>query len=112
MQRKEKYQINTYLCPSIYKHLQTFFSKFKFKVNMKFLRNLLASILGTLIALSIILLLFIAIGMALGETDKVVVKNNSVLEIKLNAEVKDYAPKGTDFLDEFLAFRDEKMGLN
>jgi protease-4 len=79
---------------------------------MKFLGNLLASILGTLIALGIIFLLFIVIAMALGETEKVVVKNNSVLEIKLDAVVKDYAPKGTDFLDEFLAFRDEKMGLN
>lgn len=79
---------------------------------MKFLGNLLASILGTLIALGIILLLFIVIGMALGETDKVVVKNNSVLEIKLDAAVKDYAPKGTNFLDEFLEFSDEKIGLN
>ena len=79
---------------------------------MKFLGNLLASILGTLIALGIIFLLFIVIGMALGETDKVVVKSNSVLEIKLDAVVKDYAPKGNDFLDEFLEFRDEKMGLN
>ena len=79
---------------------------------MKFLGNLLASILGTLIALGIIFLLFIVIGMALGETDKVVVKSNSVLEFKLDAVVKDYAPKGNDFLDEFLEFRDEKMGLN
>lgn len=79
---------------------------------MKFLRNLLASILGTLIALGIIFLLFVVIAMALGETEKVVVKNNSVLEIKLDAVVKDYAPKGNDFLDEFLAFRDEKIGLN
>jgi protease-4 len=79
---------------------------------MKFLRNLLASILGTMIALGIIFLLFIVIAMALGETDKVVVKNNSVLEIKLDAVVKDYAPKGNDFFDEFLALRDEKMGLN
>ncbi|WP_372766939.1 signal peptide peptidase SppA [Lutibacter sp.] len=79
---------------------------------MRFLRNLIASILGTLIALGILFILFIVIALALGESEKVVVKSNSVLEIKLDGEVKDYAPKGTDFLEEFLAFRDEKMGLN
>jgi len=79
---------------------------------MKFLRNLIASILGTMIALGILFILFIVIAMALGETEKVVAKSNSVLEIKLDGEVKDYDPKGTDFLEEFLAFRDEKMGLN
>lgn len=79
---------------------------------MRFLRNLIASILGTLIALGILFVLFIVIAMAFGETEKVVVKSNSVLEIKLDGSVKDYAPKGNDFLDEFLAFRDEKMGLN
>lgn len=79
---------------------------------MKFLGNLLASILGTLIALGIIFLLFIVIAMALGETDKVAVKSNSVLEIKFDGAVKDYAPKGNDFLDEFFAFTDGKVGLN
>ena len=79
---------------------------------MKFLGNLLASILGTLIALGILFMMFIVIAMAFGESEKVVVKGNTVLEIKLDALVKDYAPKGNDFLDEFFAFADEKMGLN
>ena len=79
---------------------------------MKFLGNLFASILGTLIALGIIFLLLIVIAMAVGEAEKVTVTSNSVLEIKLDGVVKDYAPKGTDLLDEFFALRDEKMGLN
>lgn len=79
---------------------------------MKFLGNLIASILGTLIALGIIFLLLIVIAMAVGEAEKVEVTSNSVLEIKLDGVVKDYAPKGTDLLDEFFALRDEKMGLN
>jgi protease-4 len=79
---------------------------------MKFLGNLIASILGTLIALGIIFLLLIVIAMAVGEAEKVEVTSNSVLEIKLDGIVKDYAPKGTDLLDEFFALRDEKMGLN
>ncbi|MDP3946617.1 MAG: signal peptide peptidase SppA [Lutibacter sp.] len=79
---------------------------------MKFLGNLLASILGTLIALGILFMMFIVIAMAFGETEKVMVKGNTVLEIKLDAVVKDYAPKGTNLLDEFFAFTDEKLGLN
>jgi protease-4 len=79
---------------------------------MKFLGNLLASILGTLIALGILFMMFIVIAMAFGESEKVMVKGNTVLEIKLDGLVKDYAPKGNEFLDEFFAFADEKMGLN
>ncbi len=79
---------------------------------MKFLGNLIASILGTLIALGILFMLFIVIAMAFGESEKVVVKSNSVLEIRLDDAIKDYSPKGTDFLDEFFAFSDKKMGLN
>jgi protease-4 len=79
---------------------------------MKFLGNLIASILGTLIALGIIFLLLIVIAMAVGEAEKVEVTSNSVLEIKLDGVVKDYAPKGTELLDEFFALSDEKMGLN
>ncbi|MFZ2430211.1 MAG: signal peptide peptidase SppA [Lutibacter sp.] len=79
---------------------------------MKFLGNLIASILGTLIALGIIFLLLIVIAMAVGEVEKVEVTSNSVLEIKLDGIVKDYAPKGTDLIDEFFALSDEKMGLN
>ena len=60
---------------------------------MKFLRNLLASIFGTLIALGIIFMLFVLIASVLTESEKIVVKKNSVLEIRLNAEIKDYAPK-------------------
>ena len=79
---------------------------------MKFLGNLIASILGTLIALGIVFILFVVIAMAIAESEKVAVKSNTVLEIKLDGVVKDYAPKGTDLLDEFFALRDEKMGLN
>ena len=79
---------------------------------MKFLRNLLASIFGTLIALSLVFILFIVVASALTDFDKVVVKNKSVLEIKLDALVKDYAPKGDDPFDEIFGFDDDKLGLN
>jgi protease-4 len=79
---------------------------------MRFLGNLIASILGTLIALGILFMMFIVIAMAFGETEKVEVKGNSVLVINLDGVVKDYAPKSMNPLDEFFAFADEKMGLN
>jgi len=79
---------------------------------MNFLRNLLASIFGTLIALGLILVLFLVVAAALGDTKKITVKKNSVLEIKLEAIVKDYAPKSDNPFDEILGFNDNKIGLN
>ncbi|WP_372745740.1 signal peptide peptidase SppA [Lutibacter sp.] len=79
---------------------------------MNFLRNLIASIFGTLIALGIILVLIVLVASAFGETDKIEVKANSVLEIKLDDEVKDYAPKSENPFDELFGFNDDKIGLN
>jgi len=79
---------------------------------MNFLRNLVASIFGTLIALGVILILFVLIASAIGETDKVSVKENSILEIKLDKQVKDYAPKSDNPLDEMFGLNDDKIGLN
>jgi protease IV len=79
---------------------------------MNFLRNLVASIFGTLIALGVIFMMFLLIAVAVGDAEKVTLKNNSVLEIKLETLVKDYAPKSTDPFDEFFGFNDEKIGLN
>ena len=79
---------------------------------MNFLRNLFASIFGTLIAFGIILVLIILVAAAFGETDKISVKENSVLEIKLEKTVKDFAPKSDNPLDELLGFNDDKIALN
>ena len=79
---------------------------------MNFLRNLLASIFGTLIALALILVLFLIVASALGDTKKITVAKNSVLEIKLETVVKDYAPKSGDPFDEIFGFNDNKIGLN
>ncbi|WP_224488772.1 signal peptide peptidase SppA [Robertkochia flava] len=59
---------------------------------MNFLRNLLASILGTLLALGIIfmLLLLIMVGATAGADPVVRVKNNSILRISLQGPVPDY----------------------
>lgn len=79
---------------------------------MKFLRNLLASIIGTFIALGTILFLFILIIAAIGGDDEVTVKSNSVLVIKLDKMVKDYAPKSDDPFDEIFGANNKKLGLN
>lgn len=79
---------------------------------MKFLRNLIASILGTLIAFGIAFFLFLIVVAALSETEVIKVSANSVLELNLEDQVKDYAPKSDDPLDELLGIYDNRMGLN
>jgi protease-4 len=83
---------------------------------MKFLRELLAAILGVFIAMGIMLVLFMifvsASASAFGDDDKVVVKTNSVLELKLEKPIKDYAPKSSDPLEALFEMGDEKLGLN
>ncbi|WP_456376144.1 signal peptide peptidase SppA [Lutibacter sp.] len=79
---------------------------------MNFLRNLLASIFGTLLALGLILILFVVVAAAFGDTKKVTVAKNTVLEIKLETVVKDYAPKSENPFDEIFGFSKRYIGLN
>jgi len=82
---------------------------------MKFLRELLAAILGVLIASAIMFLIFVifisASASSLSEDKKVVVKNNSVLELNLEDEVKDYVPKSDDPFQELFGMDEGKVGL-
>ncbi|RUA16323.1 MAG: signal peptide peptidase SppA, partial [Flavobacteriia bacterium] len=58
---------------------------------MNFLRNLLASILGSLMAFAIIMGMFFIFLMLMGSADDgIVVKRNSVLELGFMAPVLDY----------------------
>ncbi len=56
---------------------------------MKFLRELLAAILGVFIAFGIMFLMFMIMGSVFGNADKIVVKKDSVLELNLAERVKD-----------------------
>lgn len=79
---------------------------------MKFLRNLLATILGIFIALFLMFFVFIAIGSAFSSADKKTVKNNSVLVLKLENEIRDYYSVSDPFVDA-LGIDDTKiMSLN
>ena len=79
---------------------------------MKFLRNLIASIFGSLIALFLIFFIFVGIASMVSDTEKVKVENGSVLEIKLDKIVKDFAPKSDDPFEEILGLTEKKLGLN
>ncbi len=70
---------------------------------MKFLRNLLATILGVFIAIFILFMVFAAIGSAFSKKDKAIVKGNSVLELNLENKIMDdysVASPFAEFLDE------------
>ncbi len=83
---------------------------------MTFLRELLAVILGVFISFFIMFFVLIAIGAAVGssfgDTDQIEVKNNSVLVLKLEENIKDYAPKSSDPFDEIFNFGENAIGLN
>lgn len=78
---------------------------------MKFLRNLLASILGSLVAFGILMGMFFIFLALIGNVDDgVVVKKNSVLELSFVAPILDYT--GKDETDPFAAFGGEELGLD
>jgi len=82
---------------------------------MKFLRELLAAILGVFIAMGIMFLIFMvfvsASSSSLEEEKVTSVESNSVLELNLENRVKDYAPKNTDPLAKILVGDDGNLGL-
>ncbi|MDN3642602.1 signal peptide peptidase SppA [Lutimonas halocynthiae] len=83
---------------------------------MTFLRELLAAILGVFISFMIMFLVLIAIGSVIGSSfvddGSVVVKKNSVLVLKLEDLIKDYAPKSDDPIAQILGLEEKKIGLN
>jgi protease-4 len=79
---------------------------------MKFLRNLLASILGFFISLFLLFCFFLLIAAIAGGGDEIVVKPNSVLELDLTKQIKDYAPKDTSPIAQALELEDERLSLN
>jgi len=89
-------------------------SSHKTEQTMKFLRNLLASFLGTIIAGT--LLIFIVFGMItalLSMDDEVVIKDNSVLLLKLDRQVVDRVSDNPfDNLNIQGMNIEDKMGLN
>jgi len=78
---------------------------------MKFLRNLLAAILGTLIALGILFIMFfILISLISSSEESVAVKENSVLELQLQRPISDYV--GNNAMDPFTGIFEQDQGLD
>lgn len=77
---------------------------------MAFLRNLLASVLGTLFALGILFFMFMVFVTLAGSADEVRVKDHSVLELDFPYPIKEHS--GLDPEDPFSLFYDPAMGLD
>ena len=77
---------------------------------MKFLRNLLASIIGSIVAFGIIFFMFLIFISLAGAEEGVVVKRNSVLELTLPLPISDYT--GTDEADPFAGLFEKSQGLD
>lgn len=79
---------------------------------MKFLRNLLAAIIGCLIAFGIIFMMFFVFASIVGNVeDAISIKKNSILELQLQQPISDYV--GDNTLDPFAgAFFAQSQGLD
>lgn len=78
---------------------------------MNFLRNLLASIIGSLLAFGILFLMFFIFIALVGSMEEgISIKRNSVLELQLNKPLEDYV--GNDESDPFSVFLEKAQGLD
>jgi len=83
---------------------------------MKFLRNLLATILGFFIAIFIAGFVFVfvisAFGSAIGGNKKVTIKDNSIVVINLDKKIRDYYNVSNPFTDALGVDNDKILSLN
>ncbi|MBU2947610.1 signal peptide peptidase SppA [Zobellia uliginosa] len=79
---------------------------------MKFLRNLLAAIIGCLIAFGVIFIMVIVfVGIASSSEETVSIEKNSILELQLKLPISDYV--GNNDADPFTgAFMEQSQGLD
>ncbi|TLP82234.1 signal peptide peptidase SppA [Maribacter sp. ACAM166] len=78
---------------------------------MNFLRNFLASILGSLFAFGILFVMFLIFISLLGSSeDTVAIEDNSILELQLQRPISDYT--GTNELDPFSGIFEKSQGLD
>jgi len=78
---------------------------------MNFLRNFLASILGSLFAFGILFVMFlIFVSLVSSSEDTVSIKDNSILELQLQRPISDYT--GSNQLDPFVGIFNESQGLD
>ena len=78
---------------------------------MSFIKNILASIIGFWIAFAVFIIIGIAIIAGLTMEKAVSVEQNSILEIDINGELKDYTPLDSGKLEKVLGLRNQ-VGFN
>lgn len=78
---------------------------------MNFLKNILASIIGFWIALFLFILIGIGIALKFSSTEMVAIEKDSILEIDIPVNIKDYVSAEGSQLERALGFSDE-VGLN
>ncbi len=79
---------------------------------MKFLRNLLATIVGFFIALFLLFLFFMIIGVLMGSGDEITTEPNSILELDLSTNIKDFAPEDDNPFSKALGLPKKEIGLD
>lgn len=78
---------------------------------MNFLRNFLASILGSLFAFGILFVMFlIFVSLVSAGEDEATIKSNSILELQLQRPISDYT--GTNEIDPFSGIFEQSQGLD
>ncbi|WP_425235895.1 signal peptide peptidase SppA [Ulvibacterium sp.] len=78
---------------------------------MKFLRNLLAAILGCMVAFGIIMVIFMVfLSLVSNIEDTPNIKENSILELQIQRPVNDYV--GTNAMDPFAGIFEDSQGLD
>ena len=78
---------------------------------MKFIRDLLVTIIGCLVAFGVLLSMVFILAILIGNADdSESIKDNSVLELKMENPINDYV--GKDSADPFAAFGDQSQGLD
>ncbi|MFX0555381.1 signal peptide peptidase SppA [Maribacter sp. CXY002] len=78
---------------------------------MNFFRNLIAAILGCLVAFGILFIMFFILVALLGsDEDKVVIEDNSILELQLQRPLADYT--GSSEVNPFSGIFEEPQGLD
>jgi len=78
---------------------------------MNFLRNFLASILGSLFAFGILFVMFLLfIALVSSSEDTVAIKDNTILELQLQRPISDYT--GSNELDPFAGIFEQAQGMD
>ncbi|MEN8765184.1 signal peptide peptidase SppA [Wenyingzhuangia sp.] len=79
---------------------------------MNFIKNILSSFVAIWLVIVVFILLGLGVGVSVGSGMVKEVKSNSILEIDLSGDLKDYSPVEIDPLSELLNIKEQVTGFN